>query len=96
MLYGDLWLRNLLQLVPTALLVLLPALAALPAPAGLGWSFLILLGTGVSLAVVLAMAFLVLLARSGSAPGARRPALASAGVLALGSWLWAPPSKRPI
>lgn len=60
-LYGDLWLRNVLQLVPLVLVTLLPALRGLPLAAGAGWMVLMTLGTGVALGVLLLVVFSVVL-----------------------------------
>jgi len=62
-LYGDLWLRNALQLVPLVLVVMqLPVVRGLPLATGAGWIVMLTLGTGVALGVLLLVVFCLVLA----------------------------------
>jgi hypothetical protein len=60
-LFGDLWLRNALQLVPLVLVTMLPVLRGLSLATGAGWMVLVTLGTGVGLGVLLLVVFSIVL-----------------------------------
>ena len=81
-LFGDLWLRNALQLVPLVLVTLIPVLRGLPLATGAGWMVLVTLGTGVALAGLLVAVFGIVLALAGELE--RRVATVLAVVAAIG------------